>query len=122
MTPPTVLVVEDEMLVREVIAAELLDAGFDVIEAETAGAGLALLQTRPAIDLLFTDIRLPGGQDGLGLAREARQLRPELPVIYATGYTPDALTMVPGGRLLRKPYRAQQVLDAMAALGIRPPA
>ena len=67
----TVLVVEDEPLVRETIVCELEDAGFGVLEAETAETGLTILKQRP-VSLLFTDIRLPGSMDGWGLAEAAR--------------------------------------------------
>lgn len=122
MTAPTILVVEDEALVREVVCLDLADMGFTVVEAGAAPPALALLGSERAIDCLFTDIRLPGAPDGLGLAEEARRLRPDLPVLYATGYTPDAMRMVAGGRLLRKPYRAPQLIEALAALGVHPPA
>src|SRR5689334_18576839 len=90
----TVLVVEDEPLVRDTIVHELEDAGFGVLEAETAEAGLAILQQRP-VSLLFTDIRLPGPMDGWGLAEAARVLFPNLPVIYATGFTAEEPRLVP---------------------------
>ena len=84
----TVLVVEDEPLVRETIVCELEDAGFGVFEAETAETGLAILKQQP-VSLLFTDIRLPGSMDGWELAEAARALHPALPVIYATGFTAE---------------------------------
>lgn len=120
MSAPAILLVEDEALVREIVALELAEAGFRVVEADDGAAALEQLDAEPALALLFTDIRLPGRLDGVGLAAESRRRRPGLPVIYATGYSPDALTLVPGARLLRKPYRFAQVLDAMAALGVAP--
>lgn len=116
----TVLVVEDEWLVCEVIASELTDAGYEVLEAGTGEEALAFLRGTARIDLLFTDIRLPGGIDGWGLAEEARRLRPSLPVIYTTGYTPDEPRLVPESLLVPKPYRPSAVLSAAEQVGVGP--
>ena len=101
---PRVLIVEDEHLVREVASIEFEDAGFDVLEAVDGDAALALLAGAAAIDLLFTDIRLPGAIDGWEIARRARAMFPAMPVIYATGYPGSDLKLVPGGRFVGKPY------------------
>ena len=110
-----VLVVEDEPLVRETIVCELEDAGFGVLEAETAETGLAILKQHP-VSLLFTDIRLPGFMDGWDLAEAARSLDPKLPVIYATGFTAEDPRLVPQAVLLRKPYRPSAVLAVIRKL------
>jgi CheY-like chemotaxis protein len=106
----TVLVVEDESLVRDMIAEELRDAGFAVLEAGDGEAASGLLTTDGTVDVLFTDIRLPGRLDGWAIARRARQLRAALPVIYATGYTVDRSAEVPGAIFLSKPYEPSQVI------------
>ena len=111
----TVLVVEDEPLVRDTIVHELEEAGFSVLEAETAEAGLAILNERP-VCLLFTDIRLPGSMDGWGLAEAARALHPDLPVIYATGFTAEGPRLVPKSVFLQKPYRPSAVLSVIEKL------
>ena len=111
----TVLVVEDETLVRETIACELEDAGFVVIEAETAEAGFAILQQRP-VGLLFTDIRLAGHMDGWELAERARSLHPTLPVIYATGFSAEEPRFVSNSIFLRKPYLPSAVVAAIEKL------
>lgn len=111
----TVLVVEDEDLVRDIIARELEDAGFIVIEAVTAEDGLDVLERQP-VGLLFTDIRLPGDMDGWRLAEEARALHPRLPVVYATGYSADAPRLVARGVFLRKPYLPSAVIAAIGRL------
>ncbi len=120
---PTVLIVEDEEMVREVAAAEFADAGFTVIEAGTGAVALALLEGGAAVDLLFTDVRLPGDMDGWAVARQARALHPALPVMYATGFPGDRLAMVEGGQLVGKPYRlpvivaqARRLIDGRGAL------
>lgn len=111
----TILVVEDEELVRDLIARELEEAGFVVIEAATAEAGLDVLETRP-VGLLFTDIRLPGPMDGWRLAEEARACNPHLPVVYATGYSAEAPRLVAGGVFFRKPYLPSTVIAAIEKL------
>ena len=111
----TVLVVEDESLVRETISAELEDAGFVVIEATTGEEGLAVLEEKP-VGVLFTDIRLPGALDGWDLAERARALYPHLPVIYATGFSTEQPRYVSKGVLLRKPYLPSAVVAAIERL------
>ena len=76
---PTVLMVEDEMLLGNVVADELEEAGYRVLSAMTGEEALALLEGAEPIDLLFTDIRLPGLIDGWHLAEAARRLRPDSP-------------------------------------------
>lgn len=106
----TVLVVEDESLLRELIVQELADAGFEVIEADTGERAIAILNAGRPIDVLFTDIRLPGQVDGWQIARHARHHRPEIPVIYASGYTLDRSAQVPDSLYLGKPYRTESVV------------
>lgn len=84
-TPPSVLLVEDEQLIRQLVAHWLSGRGFAVHEAASAGEALAYLSAGGEADVLFTDINLPGGMDGTELARLARQMRPDLPIVYASG-------------------------------------
>ena len=111
----TVLVVEDEELVRETIAGELEEAGFAVLEAETAEQGLEMLEEHP-VGVLFTDIRLPGRLDGWELAEQARTRYPDLPVIYATGFSAVQPRLVPESIFLRKPYLPSAVIAAIEKL------
>jgi two-component system cell cycle sensor histidine kinase/response regulator CckA len=99
------LLVEDDPLVRGTLVEGLSDAGFDVLEAEDAETGLELLATRPDIGALLTDINLPGA-DGFSLAFEARRLRPDLPIVYASGRhrQPEPERAVPGAPFLPKPF------------------
>lgn len=108
-----ILLVEDELLLREVMAAELSDAGYEVVEAGDAAEAFASLTD---IDLLFTDIRLPGGVDGWTIAERARETNPDLAVIYATGYSGSTPREVPGSRFFSKPYRTRAVLAAVREL------
>lgn len=103
-TPPTILIVEDEALVCEVTSMEFEDAGWSVLATGDGAEALALLAANPAITLLFTDISLRDSIDGWTVAAEARTLRPDLPVIYATGYSPDPVRCVDGAVFIRKPY------------------
>lgn len=113
---PVVLLVEDEMLLRMYAADVLEECGYDVLEATGALAALAILAEH-RVDLLFTDIDLGDGPDGLTLARLVRDMRPDLPVIYASarpGLT--AGEAVAKADFLSKPYGARQVEKAVARL------
>lgn len=81
----TVLVVEDEILIRIYVADFLRDSGFEVIEADDAVSAIATLQSARRVDLVFTDITLPGDLDGFGLAQWVRQRKPDIPVILTSG-------------------------------------
>lgn len=115
---PLVLVVEDEVLLSDIIADELEDAGYRVITSVTGEEGLTILEGPDPVELLFTDIRLPGKVDGWRLAEAARHLRPGLPIVYATGYTLEQPREVPGSRFLTKPYRPSTVVQVFAQLGV----
>ena len=114
------LIVEDEVMVREIAAIEFADAGYDVLEAGDGAEAIALLESNAGIDLLFTDIRLPGLIDGWDIAERARALLPALPVIYATGFNAEETTPVDGGRMFHKPYRPLAIIEAARQLGVDP--
>lgn len=111
-----VLIVEDETLIRLMAKAEFEDAGFAVIMATDGADGLAALEQHRDIELLFTDIRMPGDIDGWALAKSARQINPNLPVIYASGFSDDQLQIVDGGLWFTKPYRLSNILGAATRL------
>jgi CheY-like chemotaxis protein len=113
---PTVLIVEDEALLLEVAAMEFEDAGYEVLTARDGAAAMQLLDGASDVDLLFTDIRMPGKMDGWELARQARSRRSSLPVIYATGYSSEAPDTAPGCVLFLKPYSMTEVLAAARSL------
>jgi len=110
----TVLVVEDDPDVRNITASRLAEFGHRVLEAENAKAALDVLGGRDAIDLLFTDIAMPGGMNGLELARRAVQLRPGIRVLFVSGYTSSTHTenSTPG-EFLQKPYRQEDLGRAL---------
>lgn len=112
-----VLLVEDELLVRELAAEDLSDAGFEVTAASDGDEALGYLREGRRYDLLFTDIRMPGSTDGWGLAQVARELLPEIRVIYATGLGDAANGLEEGERYVRKPYSLSDLRKALDQLG-----
>jgi signal transduction histidine kinase len=125
----TILVVEDDPLVRSQVVAQLASLGYAIASATDGVAALAMVDQGVAFDLLFTDMVLPGGITGRQLAAEVARRRPSLRVLYTSGYTEDAMLhhgrIDPGIGWLSKPYRKadlarriREVLDAAA--GSRP--
>jgi len=115
---PTILVVEDDPLVRMPIAEYLRDCGYNVLEADDASEAVSLIDGGHDVDLVFSDIRMPGLMDGLELARWVRRTHPGLPVLLTSGYTGNrALERELGqGRLIGKPYSQAQVARHIQAL------
>jgi CheY-like chemotaxis protein len=114
----TVLVVEDELLISGTVCDALKAGGFNVYHSETADAALRYLEKGHQIDVLFTDINLPGEIDGAELANRARELRPELPIVYASGrLSPsDFGGLVPRSVFLNKPYDLSEVCTLLRRL------
>lgn len=112
------LVVEDEMLIRELAVEDLEDAGFAVTAMRNADEALAALDGGATFDLLLTDIRMPGRIDGWELGRRARERHPGMRIVYATGYSEVRNTLSPQERCLNKPFRHQDLLDVLRALGL----
>lgn len=111
-----ILLVEDEVLLREMARDDLEDLGFTVICAGNSEEALRVLETATPLAALFTDIRMPGAHDGWELARRARKLRPDLPVLYVSGYCADDLQPVSGGLFISKPYRLRDIQEALDQL------
>ncbi len=103
--PIRVLLVEDEYLISEWVAESLAQQGFAVCTATNGMDALKCLASVP-VDILFTDINLAGSMDGTMLARRARELLPDLPVVYASGRVNalDPQVRVPGSTFVPKPY------------------
>lgn len=107
-----VLVVEDEMFIRMVAIDALQDNGFAILEASNAREALQLLEEKPGIALIFTDINMPGDTDGLDLAEEVAKRWPEIEIIITSGGTRLAPADVPdSGKFLPKPYATAQLID-----------
>ncbi|WP_137155471.1 PAS domain-containing sensor histidine kinase [Rhizobium sp. FKL33] len=108
----TILVVEDDPRVRRVTVGRLLSAGYDVVEAGNGPEAIEILETHPDISLLFTDIVMPGGMHGGELAEIARKLRPELKVLFTSGYAEPSIAgreLVNEESWLKKPYTANEL-------------
>jgi CheY-like chemotaxis protein len=103
-----ILLVEDDEAVRELSAAMLGELGYGVVKAEDGATALRLLEGVPGIRLLFTDIGLPGGLDGRQLADLVLRARPDLKVLYTSGYARNAILynggLEPGIALIAKPF------------------
>ena len=115
--PPTILVVEDDDLVREFAVSTLRDQGYTVLEAASGPAARELFVGH-AIDLLFTDLLMPGGVNGLDLIEALRAERPDLRVILTSGYATALMKgdLPPGVRFLHKPYDPMLLYETLADL------
>ena len=109
----TILVVEDNDMVRSYVTAQLESLGYNVLEAENGPAGLAMLESAGHVDLLFTDVIMPGGMNGRELAERAVERRPDLKVLFTSGYDESAITtdgrLAAGMYLLKKPYQRKEL-------------
>ena len=108
-----VLVIDDEPSIRMLITDVLSDTGYSVLEASDGPAGLRVLQSAARIDLLITDVGLPGGMNGRQVADAARTLRPDLRVLFITGYAENALMgnghLEKGMHVLAKPFQVERL-------------
>lgn len=115
---PGVLIVEDEALIGLATVEWLAEEGFDVQLAATGEEALQMLRDDETVDALFTDINLPGDLDGWKLAQKAREMRPDLAVVYASGRyatTDDALA-VKDGVFVPKPYQCERIASLLLRL------
>ena len=116
----TVLVVDDEATVRMLVVEVLQDLGYTAIEAEDGAAGLKILQSGVRVDLLVTDVGLPGGMNGRQLAEAARIIRRGLRVLFITGYAENAVLshghLEPGMQVLTKPFGMEVLATRIRAL------
>ena len=120
-----VLVVEDDGEVRAYSVESLKSLGYQVLEAKDSASALAVVETAAKIDLLFTDVGLPG-RNGRQLADELARTHPHIPVLFVSGYTRDAIVqngmLEPGVHLLNKPFtvdelagKVREVIESMRA-------
>jgi CheY-like chemotaxis protein len=113
-----ILFVEDEPLLWELMTEALADKGYEVEAAPDAGSALRYLSSGADVDVLFTDLDLGKGMDGAELAQIAREMRPSLPVVYASGRRSQShFAAVPNSIFLPKPYSLNQVDETLARLG-----
>ncbi|MBV9735251.1 MAG: PAS domain S-box protein [Acidisphaera sp.] len=116
----TVLVVDDEPTVRMLVSEVLEDLGYAAIEAADAAAGLRVLQSDARIDLVITDVGLPGGMNGRQMADAARVTRPKLKVLFITGYAENAAIgnghLAAGMHVLTKPFAMDNLASRIKAI------
>lgn len=113
----TVFIVEDEPLIRMILADTLEDEGYAVVEAETALEAIGLLRTR-TIDVAITDIDMPGGLNGLDVARYVASCKKDVPVIVTSGgHVIDDGELLGNARFIAKPYDLKCVLNMMGEMG-----
>jgi PAS domain S-box-containing protein len=124
---PKILVVEDQEAVRAVACGFLEDFGYDIVEAEDGFQALAKLQEDPDIDLMFSDIVMPGGMNGFDLAQAASGMRPDLKIVHTSGYPKGAMVhqdepRFKQGFIIMKPYRREElqkmIRDAFEKQGV----
>jgi CheY-like chemotaxis protein len=109
---PTVLIVEDEFLIREMLKDELEDAGYQVVSVPDADHAICVLEARQDIHLVFTDINMPGSMDGLKLAAFVNDRWPPVHIIVTTGRA-KPLSLPPNALFIAKPYLGSNVVAAM---------
>jgi CheY-like chemotaxis protein len=115
-----VLVVDDEPTVRMLVTEVLEELGYAAIEAADGASGLKVLQSDVRIDLLVTDVGLPGGMNGRQMADAARERRPDLKVLFITGYAENAAIghghLEPGMQVLTKPFAMEALASRIKLL------
>jgi len=120
----TILVIDDEPTVRALMADVLTEAGYRVLDADDGPSGLAVLQSSARIDLLVTDVGLPGGMNGRQVADAARAIRPGLRVLFVTGYAENAAVgnghLDPGMEVITKPFPMASLTSKVAEMLDRP--
>ena len=116
--PTTVLIAEDEFIIRLTIAEFLRDEGYDVIETANADEALDVFRAGVLVHLLFTDVRMPGTMDGCALAQKVRAEWPQTPVILTSAFSESLLSArsVSQDFVVPKPYRPQAVLATIKAV------
>jgi len=107
---PTILSVEDDDDLRQLVGDVLTHAGFRVVSAESGEAALRVLKSGERVDLIVTDMVMPG-LNGMALARLARQMRPEVRILFSSAFWPHIVTEPEDQDLVRKPYLPKQLVD-----------
>lgn len=119
LAPIVVLVIEDEALIQDIVKTALEEAGYRTVSASTGDESIRLLEADDStIRVLVTDVELTGSIKGWMVAKRSRELRPDIPVIYATGASAEewAANGVPGSLLIRKPFAPAQIVTAVSQL------
>ena len=118
--PKIVILAEDEGLIRMMMADELGDRGFEVLQAANAEEAIELLGIHgAAVQALFTDIHMPGSVDGLGLAKHTHQHFPKVALVLASGHSnPSPQELPPGSRFFPKPYDIDKVIQHLQSVTV----
>jgi CheY-like chemotaxis protein len=121
MAARSILVVEDDGLIRMDLVDTLVDGGFEVIDALNADQALALLEKHPKVGAILTDIDMPGSMNGLGLAKIASERWPDCRIIVISGrYNPSQGAMPEGSLYLSKPISEESLAAALQEMRITP--
>ncbi|MBN2975610.1 response regulator [Pseudomonas fluorescens] len=113
-SPSTILVVEDDAIVRMLIVDVLEELEYTVLEAADAEEALKVVQNAQSIDLMMTDVGLPD-MDGKQLATKVRELRPALPILFASGYA-ENIDVPAGMQVIAKPFSIDQLRDKVKSM------
>jgi CheY-like chemotaxis protein len=115
-----VVVVDDEPTVRMLVVEVVEELGYIALEAADAPSGLKILQSDTRIDLLITDVGLPGGMNGRQLAESVRVTRPDLKILFITGYAENAVIgngqLSPGMQVLTKPFEIEALIARISEM------
>lgn len=114
--PATILIVEDDPILRFTLAMELREAGFGVREAASADEAETVLGTGVPVDLVVTDIEMPGTRDGLALARSVRAFHPHVRVIVVSGIVPESGIVGVADAFFGKPYDVERLIVRIRSL------
>ncbi len=109
----TILLVEDDPRLRRVLSKRLRSLGYEVIEADSGAAAMAQLAARPEVAMIFTDMVMPGGMTGYELAQAALSIKPDIKVLFTSGYAEPAIARIglKAGAWLKKPYTADELAE-----------
>ena len=113
--PRRILIVEDEILIRKLIAEALRDSGYVVVEAGTADEAVAFIASQQRVDAVFTDVKLPGSMNGIQLAERIRKNHPQIKVLVTSGHV-DHRVLKRVDKFLAKPYRLEELVRKIAQL------
>ncbi len=113
-----ILIVEDDPRLRRVLSKRLRSLGYEVIEADSGAAAMAQLATRPEVAMIFTDMVMPGGMTGYELAQAALAIKPDIKVLFTSGYAEPAIVRLgqKTGAWLKKPYTADELAEKVRSV------